>query len=57
MSKCICDFPDECQGFGLVECEGCGGDLCVCAKCHSQGTTTCGGCDNCLVEDVDGTYI
>ena len=28
---CICDWPDECSGLGIIECDGCGGDLCVCA--------------------------
>lgn len=38
---CICSFPETCGGLGIVFCDGCGGDLCVC---------TCGGERDCDCE-------
>lgn len=45
---CGCEFPDQCNGSGFLECDGCGGDICVC-KCG--GMTICPGCEYC--EDAD----
>ena len=49
-SRCICDWPaaDDCDGLGVLTCEGCGGDQCV---CRCGGTRDCPGCAAC--EDVD----
>jgi hypothetical protein len=47
---CICDFPADCDGSGLVECIGCGGDFCVCAACAGHGTDECEGCVACYGE-------
>ncbi len=44
---CICDFPDNCGGLGVVDCSGCGGDQCVCAACNGQGRQECEGCGEC----------
>lgn len=35
--ECICDFPEGCVGNGVLYCEGCGGDLCVCLACEGAG--------------------
>jgi hypothetical protein len=51
--ECICEFPAECDGSGIVQCEGCGGDQCVCACCFGNGETTCEGCDECRHDDED----
>lgn len=48
---CICEFADECGGTGVLECEGCGGDLCVCG---CGGEVDCYGCDECLDANDDG---
>lgn len=58
MSECICEWPDGCGGTGALDCEGCGGDICVC-KCG--GYLPCGGCDECPGDDyeeseLDGFY-
>ena len=45
---CMCDFPPECDGSGMVECDGCGGDACVCI---CGGEIECCGCPEC--EDAD----
>lgn len=47
MSECICDYPEDCNGAGVLYCEGCGGDFCVCAACGMQGEAECFGCDSC----------
>lgn len=47
MSRCMCDFPDECIGDGILACSGCGGDLCVCRACFGHGETECPGCLMC----------
>jgi len=48
---CICDFPRDCGGLGVLFCEGCGGDLCVC-RCGGQ--EDCPGCDSCATDlDLD----
>lgn len=41
---CICDWPDECSGLGSLQCEGCGGDICV---CPCGGEAACPGCEYC----------
>lgn len=43
---CVCDWPadERCNGAGVVSCEGCGGDLCVCV---CGGSRDCGGCEAC----------
>lgn len=51
--KCVCDWPpprkvgeyvERCNGAGVIACEGCGGDQCVCV---CGGTRDCEGCDAC----------
>ena len=44
VAECICDFSGSCGGLGILMCEGCGGDLCVCC---CGGETECFGCDEC----------
>jgi hypothetical protein len=52
--RCICDFPDDCDGSGHINCRGCGGDFCFCAACFGHGATECEGCGNCVEhEDCD----
>ena len=29
MSDCLCDWPRHCNGSGVMDCQGCGGDTCV----------------------------
>jgi hypothetical protein len=50
---CVCDWPEprrlddlieRCNGAGVICCEGCGGDLCVCV---CGGSRDCPGCDAC----------
>ena len=43
--RCMCEFPSSCGGMGMLQCDGCGGDLCVCA-CGDPGIE-CEGCDDC----------
>lgn len=43
-SDCMCEWPDECDGTGVLHCEGCGGDLCVCV---CGGECDCDGCEVC----------
>lgn len=47
---CLCDFADTCGGLGVIYCDGCGGDLCVCA---CGGELECPGCDECPDRDDD----
>lgn len=54
MSKCICEFPIDCGGLGVICCAGCGGDQCVCAACDGAGQMACDGCDYCEGEDDGG---
>lgn len=51
--SCICDWPRTCGGSGMLECRGCGGDLCVCAACYGHGVIACTGCDECAYLDDD----
>lgn len=44
VERCICEWPDSCGGTGEMECEGCGGDQCV---CHCGGVYPCFGCPAC----------
>lgn len=30
---CICEWPDQCDGGGMLHCEGCGGE-CECGGCE-----------------------
>jgi hypothetical protein len=52
---CICDFPKDCAGLGVLFCDGCGGDLCV---CRCGGEMDCPGCECCAttldLDDWDG---
>lgn len=48
--RCMCDWPDECNGLGILHCDGCGGDLCV---CRCGGEIDCGGCINCNYGESD----
>ena len=48
---CICDFPlESCGGLGVIYCEGCGGDLCVCI---CGGEIECSGCAECAGDADD----
>lgn len=47
MTKCICDFPEDCAGIGVLYCNGCGGDQCICGPCFGHGEMDCPGCDGC----------
>lgn len=48
---CICDFPRDCAGLGMLLCEGCGGDMCV---CPCGGDMDCPGCEACATDlDLD----
>jgi len=47
---CICDFPATCGGFGLLLCDGCGGDQCICT---CGGEAECYGCQDCCADDDD----
>lgn len=44
MTACTCDFQDRCGGLGVLFCDGCGGDLCICS---CGGECDCYGCDDC----------
>ena len=48
--ECICEWPDHCAGTGILDCEGCGGDQCV---CRCGGTMEGPGCDDCDEDWVD----
>jgi hypothetical protein len=50
-SDCICEWETSCGGTGLVRCEGCGGDFCVCADCNGNGEMECPGCSDCPAEE------
>jgi len=41
---CMCEWPDGCAGLGVLQCRGCGGDLCVCT---CGGEIECDGCEDC----------
>ncbi len=52
MGDCICEWPETCAGLGVLNCEGCGGDLCV---CQCGGEMSCSWCPECADdEDDDG---
>ncbi len=42
--NCCCDFPETCSGTGILMCDGCGGDICV---CRCGGECECYGCEAC----------
>lgn len=52
--RCICDWPKSCGGSGIIYCEGCGGDICI---CRCGGEDECPGCPDCndgrLEQDSD----
>lgn len=50
---CMCDFPQECDGSGMLICDGCGGDQCY---CRCGGECPCPGCPNCMGEDLDDFF-
>lgn len=56
MTGCRCDFPAECNGTGVLHCDGCGGDLCVCV---CGGEASCNGCEACevAVDEYEGDEI
>lgn len=41
---CLCEWPEECDGVGLLSCKGCGGDICCCL---CGGSQACPGCEQC----------
>lgn len=47
---CMCEWPEGCGGLGVVFCDGCGGDLCV---CQCGGEMECDGCDECQTIGYD----
>lgn len=49
---CICEYPESCGGMGFLECEGCGGEFCVCGACDGYGCEDCPGCEEC--DDEEG---
>ena len=49
-APCICDWPSGCGGLGVLECDGCGGDTCVCT---CGGESECYGCAECNYGDYD----
>lgn len=51
MTECICEFDEECDGSGNLQCRGCGGDGCFCAACFGHGESECYGCDMCEPAD------
>lgn len=52
---CMCDWRRCCGGTGVLDCRGCGGDLCICT---CGGETECDGCEDCNEDDdsLDGAY-
>lgn len=44
MAACMCVWESGCNGLGMVQCRGCGGDLCICL---CGGERDCDGCDAC----------
>lgn len=49
-ARCMCGWPVNCGGSGVMHCIGCGGDLCVC-RCGGEGD--CPGCEYCDPRDDD----
>jgi hypothetical protein len=45
---CNCDFDYGCDGYGMLQCSGCGGEVCVCT---CGGERPCGGCSACEEDD------
>lgn len=41
---CMCDWSDGCGGTGVLYCDGCGGDICI---CRCGGEMPCDGCEDC----------
>jgi hypothetical protein len=46
---CMCEFPSTCGGLGVLDCDGCGGDFCICIC--GGGSIDCPGCDECPDDD------
>lgn len=40
---CMCEW--RCNGMGTLQCDGCGGDQCVCV-CGGEDGGDCPGCDH-----------
>lgn len=51
--ECICEYDGNCYGTGIIECNGCGGGICVCRSCHSHGSIDCHGCIDCNFGEFD----
>jgi hypothetical protein len=51
--KCMCEWPSDGGGSGVLYCEGCGGDLCV---CECGGEEPCDGCEYCLDTEYDDDW-
>ena len=45
---CMCDWPEECDGSGMLTCNGCGDDQCY---CRCGGECECPGCAQCMHDD------
>jgi len=43
-AECMCEWPAECHGSGIIHCDGCGGDICACL---CGGDMQCPGCQSC----------
>jgi hypothetical protein len=47
----MCDWDHACSGSGVIYCQGCGGDICVCT---CGGERSCEGCEWCEPIDTEG---
>lgn len=50
LGACMCDYPESCGGSGALQCDGCGGDLCICV---CGGEIDCHGCEDCDDQSED----
>ena len=53
MSDCLCEWPEAGGGTGCLQCEGCGGDQCVCT---CGGECECFGCEDCADREDEDYY-
>lgn len=52
--ECCCEFPEVCNGGGVLHCDGCGGDFCICTCGGDAECLGCGNCDGGVDEDDCG---